>query len=71
MAIGITKEQQTGLECGKWVTPHNQSGKEKQTCLEYLKKVLRHSQSGRDCQGHGHEVRETDRPRRWERGGPS
>ena len=71
MAIGITQEQHTGLERGKWVTPDSQSDKEKQTFLEDLKKVPPQSQSGRDCQGHGHEQRETDRPRRWERGGPS
>ena len=38
MATGFTKDQQTGLECGKWVTPHNQSDKEKQTFLEDLKR---------------------------------
>ena len=38
MAVGITKEQQTGLECGKWGAPHNQSDKEKPTFLEDLNK---------------------------------
>ena len=38
MAVGITKEQQTGLECGKWVAPHYQSDKEKPTFLEDLNK---------------------------------
>ena len=38
MASGITKEKQTGLECGKCMTKHNQSDNGKEKFLEDSKK---------------------------------
>ena len=53
MAVGITKEQQTGLECWKEVAPHNQSAmvmtKGKQTISENGREVNLHNQRERDC----------------------